>query len=198
MDLRGNPLATRPIQTGWGYSMEPYRSGQFGFIDDPDRQFGNGSVWTQTRTRSGSPEPLLTLPVPLNTLQSLPSSNLISCATASTSCQSSIDPYNLSSDDEQYLTSENMAETIPGWSDNAAHLWASGWLYFHQPPETPKNWGEINPNLDDYHSDPTEFINTLWILDITDWWHQQEETHSRNTNLSNVAGDIFSIIPHGV
>jgi hypothetical protein len=41
--------------------MEPYLSGQFGFIDDPDRQFGNGSVWTRTRTRSDGPEPLLTL-----------------------------------------------------------------------------------------------------------------------------------------
>jgi hypothetical protein len=41
--------------------MEPYPSGQFGFIDDLDRQFGNGSVWTQTRTRSDGPEPLLTL-----------------------------------------------------------------------------------------------------------------------------------------
>jgi len=41
--------------------MEPYPSGQCGFIDDPDRQFGNGSVWTRTRTRSDGPEPLLTL-----------------------------------------------------------------------------------------------------------------------------------------
>jgi len=51
--------------------MEPYPSGQLGFIDDPDRQFGNGSVWTRTRTHSHGPEPLLTLltthPIPLNT-----------------------------------------------------------------------------------------------------------------------------------
>jgi len=45
--------------------MEPYPSGQFGFIDDPDRQFGNGSVWTRTRTQSDGPEPLLTLHIPL-------------------------------------------------------------------------------------------------------------------------------------
>ena len=43
--------------------MEPYPSGQFGFIDDPDCQFGNGSVWTRTRTRSDGPELLLTLVV---------------------------------------------------------------------------------------------------------------------------------------
>ena len=41
--------------------MQPYPSVQFGFIDDPDRQFGNGSVWTRTQTRSDGPEPLLTL-----------------------------------------------------------------------------------------------------------------------------------------
>jgi len=61
MDPLCNPLTTRPIQTGWEFTMEPYPSGQFGLIDDPDRQFGNGSVWTRTRTRSDGPEPLLTL-----------------------------------------------------------------------------------------------------------------------------------------
>jgi len=53
----GDPLTTCPIQTGWEFSMEPYLSGQFGFIDDPDCQFGNGLVWNRTRTRSDGPEP---------------------------------------------------------------------------------------------------------------------------------------------
>ena len=45
--------------------MEPYPSRQFGFFDNPDRQLGNGSVWTRTRTRSDGLEPLLTrLPGP--------------------------------------------------------------------------------------------------------------------------------------
>jgi len=44
--------------------MEPYPSGQFGFSDDPDRQFGNGWVWTRTRTRSDGPEPFVTLCIP--------------------------------------------------------------------------------------------------------------------------------------
>ena len=61
MDPLGDPLTTRPIQTGWEFPMEPYPSGQFGFIDDPDRQFGIGSVWTRIRTQSDGPEPLLTL-----------------------------------------------------------------------------------------------------------------------------------------
>jgi len=61
MDPLGDPLTTHLIQTGWEFTMEPYPSGKFGFIDDRDRQFGNGSVWTRTRTRSDGPEPLLTL-----------------------------------------------------------------------------------------------------------------------------------------
>jgi len=61
MDPLGDPLTTRPIQTGWEFTMEPYPIGQFWFIDDPDQQFGNGSVWTRIRTQSDSPEPLLTL-----------------------------------------------------------------------------------------------------------------------------------------
>jgi hypothetical protein len=56
-----NLLKTRPIQTGREMSMEPYPNGQFGFIDDPDRQSGSGSVLTRTRTRSDGPDPLLTL-----------------------------------------------------------------------------------------------------------------------------------------
>jgi hypothetical protein len=43
-----------------------------------------------------------------------------------------------------------------------------------------------------------EISSTFWLPDITDWWRQQEETHSKYANLSNVACNIFSIIPHGV
>jgi len=61
MNLLGDPLTTRPIQMRWDFTMELYRSKQFGFVDDPDRQFVNGSVWTQTRTLSDGPELSLTL-----------------------------------------------------------------------------------------------------------------------------------------
>jgi hypothetical protein len=61
MDPLGNTLTTHQIQTGWDFTMEPYLSGQFGFVDDPDRQFGKGSVWTLTRTQRYGLEPLLTL-----------------------------------------------------------------------------------------------------------------------------------------
>jgi hypothetical protein len=86
----------------------------------------------------------------------------------------------------------------PGCSDHAAHLLTATRLYLNSPPEAPKNWGQINPNLNDYHSDPMRISSTFWIQDITNWWQQQEETHSKYADLSNVARDIFAIIPHGV
>jgi hypothetical protein len=46
------------------------------FIDNPDHQFGNGSVWTQTRTQSAGPEPLLTL---LSTLIAIGSRTGVMC-----------------------------------------------------------------------------------------------------------------------
>jgi len=61
MDLLGNPLTTRPIQTGWEFTIEPYPSWEFGFIDDLDSQFVNFEVWIRTRTRSDGPEPFLSL-----------------------------------------------------------------------------------------------------------------------------------------
>jgi len=43
-----------------------------------------------------------------------------------------------------------------------------------------------------------EISSTFWIPDITDWWCQQEKTHSKYPDVSNVARNIFSIIPHSV
>jgi len=60
------------------------------------------------------------------------------------------------------------------------------------------NWALIDPNLNDYHSDPMEISSTFWLPDITDWWRQQEEMNSKYANLSNVARDIFSVIPHSI
>jgi len=136
--------------------------------------------------------------VPVNKLETVPSSNVVPSATVSGSYQSSFDPYDLSSDDKEYLTPNNVAETTPGQSDRAARLLTAARLYFNSPPEAPKNWGQINPNLNHYHSDPMEISSTFWIPDIADWWRRQKKTHSMYTDLSNVARDIFSIIPHGV
>jgi hypothetical protein len=104
----------------------------------------------------------------------------------------------LSSDDEDHLMTNNVAETTPGRSYRAARLLTAARLYFNSLPEAPKNWGQINPNLNGNHADPMEISSTFWIPDITDWWRQQEETHSNCADLSNVACDIFSIIPHTV
>jgi len=109
-----------------------------------------------------------------------------------------LDPYDFSSDDEEYLTPNNLAEMTPGHSDRATRLLTATRLYLNSPPEAPKNWGQINTNLNDYHSNPTENSSTFWAPDITDWWRQQKETHSKYTDLSNVARDMFSITPHGV
>jgi len=51
--------------------------------------------------------------VPVNKLETVPSSNLVPSATASGSYQSSFDSYDLSRDDEEYLTSNNLAKMTP-------------------------------------------------------------------------------------
>jgi len=124
--------------------------------------------------------------------------NLSSFEMASRSGRSSYDPYDLSSDDDEYLIPTNGAETTPGRSDRAAHLLPPARLYLNSPPELPQSWGQINPNFNDYHPDPMAISSTFWLPDITDWWRQHEETHSKYTNLSNVARDVVFIIPHGV
>jgi len=115
--------------------------------------------------------------VQVNKFETVQSSNLIPSATASESYQSSFHRYDSSSNDEVYLTPNYVAETTPGRSDCAACLLTAARLYLNSPPEAPKNWGQINPNLNDYHSDPMEISSTFWIPDTTDWWGQQEETH---------------------
>jgi len=136
--------------------------------------------------------------VPINQLQSSLSRNPITSISASGSFQLSCDPYDLSSDDEEYLTPNNVAEMTPGRSARTVRIMTAARLYLNSPPETPKNLGQIDPNLIDYHSDLMEFSSIFWITDITDWWRQQEETHSKYADLSNVACNILSIIPHGV
>jgi len=136
--------------------------------------------------------------VPVNQYQSLPSSKQISSATALRSCESSFDPYDLSSDGEKYLSSNNVAEMTPERSDRTMRILTAARLYLNSPCETPKNWEQINPTLNDYNSGPMEFSSTFWIPDITDWWCQQEEMHSKYTDLSNVARDIIFIVSHCV
>jgi len=73
--------------------------------------------------------------VPVNKLETVPTNNLLPSATASGSYQSSIDPYDMSSHDEEYLTPNNVAETTPGRSDRAARLLTADRLNLNSPPE---------------------------------------------------------------
>jgi len=130
--------------------------------------------------------------------ENVPHGNIFRWAQASGFGQSSFDPYDLSSDDEDYVTTRSMAEMTPGRSDHAACLLAAARLHLNSPPEAPKNWGQINPNHNDYQTGPMEISSTFWLRDITGWWRQQQEAHSKYANLSNVARDTLSIIPHGV
>jgi hypothetical protein len=106
--------------------------------------------------------------------------------------------YELWSDNEEYLTSNNQGEWACRCSDHKVRLLPTAKLYLDSPPDATKNWGQFNPNINDYPSDPTAISSTFWIPDITNWWHQQEEMNTKYIDLSNVTGDIFSIIPHGV
>jgi len=136
--------------------------------------------------------------LPVTKSKNIQNNNLCFSAMASKSGQSCHDQYDLSSDDEEYLMPNNVAETTPGRRDHAARLSTAARLYLNSPPKLQHNWGQINPNLDDYHSDPMDISRIFWLPDITDWSRQQEKTNSKYANLSNVARDIFSIIPHGV
>jgi len=104
----------------------------------------------------------------------------------------------LSSDNEEYLKPNIVAETTARQRDPIARVLTSSKLYFNCPPKSTKNCRQIYPTVNDYHSDPMEITSTCWFLDITDWWRQQEEMRSKNTALSNVGRDVFSIIPYGV
>jgi len=107
--------------------------------------------------------------VQVNTFETVPSSNLVPSTMASGSYQSFFNPYDLSSDDEECLTPNNVAETTPGRSDRAHRLLIAARLYLNSSPEAPNNWGHIHPNLNDYHFKPMEIGSTFWIPDITDW-----------------------------
>jgi len=55
----------------------------------------------------------------------------------------------------------NVAETTLGRSNRAARVLTAAKLYLNSPHEAPKNWGQINPALNDYHSNPMEISRTL-------------------------------------
>ena len=96
---------------------------------------------------------------PVITPKYIPNNNLVTSAMASRSGQSSQDSYDLFPNDAEYIMPNNVAETTPRRSDHAASLLTTAWLYLNTPPQLPQNWGLLDPNLNDYHSDPME-MNT--------------------------------------
>ena len=75
--------------------------------------------------------------------------NLFPSAKASGFGQLSFDWYDLSSDDEEHLTPDYVAEMTPRRSDGAARLLTAPRLDSYPPPEEPKNWAQDHPNLPD-------------------------------------------------
>ena len=128
----------------------------------------------------------------------VPSINLSTSVTVAGSSQSCFDPSDLSRDDAKYIAPEYVAETTPGWTDCVARLLAAAWSNLNSPPENPKDWGQVNHNLDNYHSEPIGSSRTVSIPGITNWCHQHDKMHWRYTDLSNVERNIFYIIPHSV
>jgi hypothetical protein len=73
--------------------------------------------------------------VAVNKLETVTSSNLVPPAMASGSYQSSLDPNDLFSDDDEYVMLNNVAEMTPTQSDRAAHFVTAACLYPNLPPE---------------------------------------------------------------
>jgi hypothetical protein len=64
--------------------------------------------------------------------------------------QSSFDPYELSSNDDEYLTPKCMTGMPSGRTGHAAHLLTVARLNLNRPPASPKNWGLVNHKVHDY------------------------------------------------
>ena len=91
-----------------------------------------------------------------------------------------------------------MSETPPRQSDRAARLFTAASRYLNTPPDARKNWGQINPNINHYHSDPIEISSTFSIPGITGRWRLPEDLHSQSADPWNVARKRFPILPHHV
>jgi hypothetical protein len=112
--------------------------------------------------------------------------------------QFTINPSDLSSNANDFIIPNNVAEVTPGCCDRTANVLTAARLNFHSLPHAPKMWGQINQNCSHYHSDRIEISRIFWIHNITIRWHMQEETQSKCANLANVTCDISFCIPYGV
>jgi hypothetical protein len=78
------------------------------------------------------------------------------------------DPYDLSSEDAEYITPANIVESTPGRSHCAALLVTATTLNLNSPPEALRRWGRMNPIFNDYHTDAMQVSSAFWMPDITD------------------------------
>jgi len=92
--------------------------------------------------------------------------------------QSFFDSDELSSNVEEDITPEIVAETTPGQIDYTVCISTAGRLYLNSPPELINSWGQVKLNQNDFHSDLTEISSTFRIPDITHRCRQHEEMHS--------------------
>jgi len=100
----------------------------------------------------------------------VPSKYLFPSATASGSIESALDPHDVSSNNEENLMPNYVAETSPERMDHAARLLTATRLHLNSPPGSPTNWGQVGLNLNDYHYDRIEIGSTFWMPDIAHWW----------------------------
>lgn len=136
--------------------------------------------------------------VPVNKPITILSSNIITSTTTSGSSPSSFVPYDFPGDEEEYLTPNNFAETTPRQCNCAAGILTAGTLYLNSLPEVQKSWGHSISNLNDYNSNWMAISSILEIPDITNRWCQPEQTRLEYTDTTNMAHDIFTIVPHRV
>jgi hypothetical protein len=105
--------------------------------------------------------------VPVNEFESFLDSNRVPSSTLSGAWQSTFDPHELSRNEEECVTPNNVAETTPGPRNFAAPWMATPSDSLNSPPAAPKSWGQINSNLNKYYSNQMDNSSTFWILEIT-------------------------------
>jgi len=97
--------------------------------------------------------------------KSISSNNLFASTLAAGSGQSPCGPYDLScNDEEQHCIPENVAERTFRYSERVARLLTAARFLLSPLPESPTNWGQLNLNLTDFHTDPIEITSAKFSL----------------------------------
>jgi len=125
--------------------------------------------------------------VPVMKPKIIQSNNLFPSATASGSGQFSCNSYDLCSNDDEYSMLNNVAETTTRWSYRTAPWLTTSRMYLNSPLDKPQNWGQINPNFNDYHSKgPTQgklAVHFGFWTSLTGGTNKVNRTHSMPISL---------------